>query len=62
MTELLYKECALQADYKIPQARDEDQDIPKAEDGEDLGVPVAKGWWHDGKLGKVFKPSIKQSA
>jgi cytochrome b pre-mRNA-processing protein 3 len=48
MTELLYKECALQADYSIPQAQDEDFEIPKAEDGEDLGV--GGGWWHDGTL------------
>jgi hypothetical protein len=47
MTELLYKECKIQADYSIPQAKDEDAEIPKTEDGEDLGV--GGGWWHTGE-------------
>jgi hypothetical protein len=48
VTEQLYKECCKQADYTIPQARDENAEIPKTEDGEDLGV--GGGWWHDGRL------------
>ncbi|KAG0647663.1 cbp3 [Hyphodiscus hymeniophilus] len=43
-TEILYKECAHQADYSIPQARDKDAEMPKTADEEDLGVGV--GWWH----------------
>jgi hypothetical protein len=34
----------LQADYTIPQATDYDAEVPKTEDGEDLGV--GGGWWH----------------
>ncbi|RAL59531.1 hypothetical protein DID88_006525 [Monilinia fructigena] len=44
-TEELYKTCGAQADYSIPQASDPDAEMPKTEDGEDLGV--GKGWWHD---------------
>jgi len=44
-TEILYKECAVQADYSIPQAKDKDAaDMPKTADGEDLGI--GEGWWH----------------
>lgn len=43
VTEELYKECAAQADYNIPQAQDSDAEMPKTEDGEDLGVGT--GWW-----------------
>jgi len=46
-TEDLYKECAKQADYKITRAEDSDAEMPKTEDGEDLGV--GEGWWHTGK-------------
>lgn len=42
-TELLYKECARQADYSITQDPNSDEDMPKTEDGEDLGV--GDGWW-----------------
>jgi len=52
ITEILYKECALQADYRIPQAMDHDAEMPKTEDGEDLGV--GGGWWHAGMNGLVF--------
>jgi cytochrome b pre-mRNA-processing protein 3 len=45
-TELLYKECALQADYSIPQAGKNDQEMLKTEAGEDLGV--GEGWWLTG--------------
>jgi len=45
-TEELYKECARHADYTIPQAQDSDSEMPKTEDGEDLGV--GEGWWHTG--------------
>jgi cytochrome b pre-mRNA-processing protein 3 len=46
-TELLYKECAVQADYSIPQAGKDEQETPKTESGEDLGV--GSGWWHTGR-------------
>lgn len=42
-TELLYKECAKQADYTIPQTNT-DEETPKTEDGVDLGI--GDGWWH----------------
>lgn len=45
-TEKLYKDCARQADYRIPQAGKDDAEVPKTEDGEDLGV--GEGWWHTG--------------
>lgn len=46
VTERLFKECASQADYSIPQASDPDAEMPKTADGEDLGV--GEGWWHTG--------------
>jgi cytochrome b pre-mRNA-processing protein 3 len=46
VTEQLYKECSKQADYTIPQAAKGDAEVPKTEDGEDLGV--GEGWWHSG--------------
>ena len=54
-TEFLYKECACQADYTIPRAKDHDTEPPKTEDGEDLGVGT--GWWHTGRcqLGKRLR-------
>jgi cytochrome b pre-mRNA-processing protein 3 len=42
----LFKECARHADYTIPQAADDYVEMPKTEDGEDLGV--GEGWWHTG--------------
>lgn len=36
----------MQADYSIPQAQDDNAEIPKTEEGEDLGV--GEGWWHTG--------------
>ena len=47
-TEALYKECSIQADYTIPQQADNDAEVPKTEDGEDLGV--GGGWWHNGMV------------
>jgi cytochrome b pre-mRNA-processing protein 3 len=49
-TEILYKECAAKADYSIPQAKDEDADIPVTEDGEHLGV--GESWWHTGRVAR----------
>ncbi|KAL6717049.1 Serine carboxypeptidase 3 [Lecanora helva] len=43
--EKLIKECARQADYTIPQAREKDVEIPRTKDGEDLGVGT--GWWFE---------------
>ena len=42
------KECANQADYSIPQSEQRGAEIPKTEDGQDLGV--GKGWWYEGML------------
>lgn len=43
--ERLVKECARQADYSIPQAREKGVEVPKTKDGEDLGVGT--GWWFE---------------
>lgn len=47
-TEVLYKECARQADYHIERMTKENEDAepPKTADGEDLGV--GDSWWHTG--------------
>jgi cytochrome b pre-mRNA-processing protein 3 len=49
-TELLYKECAKQADYSIPRG-EADEEVPKTEDGVDVGI--GQGWWHTGILPAV---------
>ena len=46
VTENFYKDCAHQAEYTIPQAADPDAEIPKTDDGEDLGV--GESLWHTG--------------
>lgn len=46
--ERLLKECARQADYTIPQAKEKNVEIPKTKDGEDLGVGT--GWWFDSEI------------
>ncbi|CAL8580952.1 Serine carboxypeptidase 3 [Xanthoria parietina] len=43
--EKLIKECAMQADYSIPQRKEKNGVVPKGADGEDLGV--GKGWWYE---------------
>ena len=43
--EKLVIECARQADYTIPQAREKNVEIPKTKDKEDLGIGT--GWWFD---------------
>ena len=48
-TEIMYEECAMQANYSIPQAKNLDEEMPKTEDGEDLGV--GEGWWYSGTSG-----------
>ena len=40
------KECARQADYTIPQIKENGLETPKSKDGEDIGV--GKGWWYEG--------------
>ncbi|MCJ1398324.1 hypothetical protein MMC11_001522 [Xylographa trunciseda] len=45
VSEALVKECAKQADYSIPQAKEKGVEIPKTKDGEDLGVGT--GWWYE---------------
>lgn len=46
VTEKLFKECARQADYSVPQALEKGAVVPKSEAGEDLGV--GEGWWYRG--------------
>lgn len=48
VTEGLFKQCSAQADYTIPQAAEEDFEMPKTAEGEDLGI--GGGWWHQGSL------------
>jgi len=48
VTEGLVKECAKQADYFIPQAKQRGAEIPKTTDGQDLGIGT--GWWYEGTL------------
>ncbi|KAL9603481.1 MAG: hypothetical protein Q9219_001168 [cf. Caloplaca sp. 3 TL-2023] len=43
--EKFIKECASQADYTIPQRHEKNGIIPKAADGQELGV--GKGWWYE---------------
>ena len=46
-TELLYKECAGQAPYTIPAAK-EGEEIEALEDGTQVGI--GEGWWYAGKF------------
>ena len=55
VTEELFKQCSQAADYKIPGAQDEDFEMPKTSEGEDLGV--GKGWWHKGAFSHIFLSS-----
>ena len=43
--EILVKECARQADYEVPQRKEQNVPIPRTEDGQDLGV--GSGWWYE---------------
>lgn len=52
VTEGLVKECAKQADYSIPQAKQRGVETPKTEDGQDLGIGT--GWWYEGMLLTVY--------
>jgi cytochrome b pre-mRNA-processing protein 3 len=47
-TEILYEDCSSQANYSIPQASDSEAEVPKTDDGEDLGVGT--GWWFEGTI------------
>lgn len=44
-TEFLFKECASQADYIVPQAFERKGKIPKTAAGEDIGE--GSGWWYE---------------
>ena len=46
VSEALVKECAKQADYSIPRAKEKGMEAPKTKDGEDLGIGT--GWWYEG--------------
>lgn len=50
--EKLVKECARQADYTIPQAREKNVQVPKTKDGEDLGVGT--GWWFESEPDPIY--------
>jgi len=56
MTELLYKECATQANYTMPEAEDDEAETTKTKDGEDLGV--GGGWWHTSKAFNRNSPML----
>lgn len=45
--ETLFKECARQADYTIPQAFEKSGEVPKNDATEDIGQGT--GWWYDSK-------------
>jgi len=45
VSEALVKECAQQANYSIPQAKEKGLEITQTKDGEDLGVGT--GWWYE---------------
>jgi len=44
-TEALFKECARQADYIIPQALEKGGEAPRNAAGEDIGQGT--GWWYE---------------
>lgn len=46
--ETLFKECARQADYTIPQAFEKSGEVPKNDATEDIGQGT--GWWYDSKF------------
>ena len=52
--ELLAKECARVADYTMPQAAATNEELPKNEKNEDIGV--AKGWWYEGEPPHIMRP------
>ena len=53
-TEILYKECAKQADYSIERGvvgeNGEEQEVETLENGTQVGK--GSGWWYDGMLFK----------
>jgi cytochrome b pre-mRNA-processing protein 3 len=51
IAEVLYKECASRANYKI-EPREDDSEVPKTEDGEELGI--GDSWWHTGKVSPSY--------
>jgi hypothetical protein len=50
-TEALYRQCAVQANYDIPQMREKGGIVPKSETGEELGV--GDSWWYKGMLASL---------
>ena len=44
--EEMFKLCAQQADYDVPQAAEPDAEIPVTKTGEHIGVGTA--WWYSG--------------
>lgn len=46
-SEILFKECAKQADYIVPQAFEKDGETPKNAAGEEIGQGV--GWWYESR-------------
>ena len=47
-TEALFKECARQADYIVPQTFERGVETPKNADGEDIGEGT--GWWYESEF------------
>lgn len=45
-TEKLYRQCAAQADYHIPQTSVKDGEVSKTADGIEMGV--SESWWYQG--------------
>jgi cytochrome b pre-mRNA-processing protein 3 len=60
VTQRLFKECAKQASYNIPQAGQSGVEVPTTADGEDLGV--GSGWWHEGLSNHMFTHSRTDSS
>jgi cytochrome b pre-mRNA-processing protein 3 len=58
LTEILYEACRTPAEYSIPQAADPEAEVPKTDDGEDLGVGT--GWWYEG-TNEHFCPAARSS-
>lgn len=54
VSETLFKECARQADYTVPQAFEKEGEVPKNEAGEDIGQ--GSGYWYDSKFASHALP------
>jgi len=60
-TEILYKECAKQADYSIEkglEGEDGEMEVETLENGTQVGV--GKGWWYEGMSILFFSLGLKE--